>query len=73
MQGLPSGLRAAVDEAFDQILADPGRFPSTHGGCRYCALHRYPFRIIFRDEPNRLVVLAVAHAKRHPDYWHSRR
>ena len=70
--GAALGFTAAVDEAIDQILANPGRFASTHGGCRYCALHRYPFRIIFRDEPNRLVIVAIAHAKRRPDYWHGR-
>jgi toxin ParE1/3/4 len=70
--GAALGFTAAVDEAIDQILANPGRFPAIHGGCRYCALKGYPFRIIFRDEPNRLVIVAIAHAKRRPDYWRGR-
>jgi toxin ParE1/3/4 len=70
--GAGLGFTAAVDEAIDQILANPGRFPFTHGGCRYSALHRYPFRIVFRDETDRVVIVAVAHAKRRPDYWHGR-
>jgi len=70
--GAAIGFVAAVDDAINQILASPGRFPSVHGDCRYCALNRYPFRIIFRDEAHRLVIVAVAHAKRRPDYWHSR-
>lgn len=70
--GAAIGFAAAVDEAIDLILADSSRFPSTLGGCRYCALRRYPFRVIFRDEANRLVIVAVAHAKRRPSYWHGR-
>jgi plasmid stabilization system protein ParE len=70
--GAAVGFAAAVEEAMDRIMADPGRFPSTHAGCRYCTLRRYPFRLVFRDEADRLVVVAVAHAKRRPGYWHGR-
>jgi plasmid stabilization system protein ParE len=71
--GAAIGFASAVDEAIDKVTAEPSRFPSTHGGCRYCSLNRYPFRIVFRDEPDRLVVVALAHAKRSPGYWRGRR
>lgn len=70
--GAAIGFASAVDDALDSILTDPGRFPSTFGGCGYKALKRYPFRIVFRDEPDRLVVVAIVHAKRKPGFWHSR-
>ena len=70
--GAAIGFASAVDEAIDKIVANPSQFPSTFGGCRYCALNRYPFRIIFRDEPDRFVIIALAHAKRRPGYWHER-
>jgi plasmid stabilization system protein ParE len=70
--GAAIGFAAAVDETIDEILANPDRFPSTHGGCCYRALHRYPFRIVFRNESNRVVIVAIAHAKRRPDYWRDR-
>ena len=70
--GAAIGFAAAVDEALGRIVADPGRFPSTFGACSYCPLQRYPFRLVFREEADRIVVVAVAHAKRRPDYWHSR-
>ena len=70
--GAAIGFASAVEEALDLILADAGRFPSTHAGCRFCALKRYPFRLVFRDETDRLVVIAIAHAKRRPGYWRGR-
>lgn len=70
--GAAIGFAAAVDEAIDKIAADPRRFATTFGGCRYCSVKRYPFRVVFRDEPNRLVVVAIAHAKRRPGYWRGR-
>lgn len=68
----PIGFSLAVDEAITSILTDPQRFPRTLADCRYCALHRYPFRIVFQDLPDRLLIIAVAHAKRRPGYWRDR-
>ena len=70
--GAAIGFASAVEEAMDKIIADPGRFPSTHAGCRFCTLKRYPFRLVFLDETDRLVVVAIAHAKRRPGYWRRR-
>jgi len=71
--GAAIGFASAVDDALAIILEDPGRFPRTHGGCAYCALKRFPFRIVFRNERDRLVVVAIAHAKRRPGYWQGRK
>jgi plasmid stabilization system protein ParE len=67
------GFIAAVDAAIEKITAAPDRFPSTTAGCRYCTLRRFPFRLVFREEAQRLVVMAVAHAKRRPGYWRERK
>ena len=38
-----------------------------------CPVKRFPFRIVFRVVENRILVVAVAHAKRRPGYWKDRR
>lgn len=70
--GAAIGFAAAVDEAIEKIEANPARFPPTRSGCRYCPLARYPFRVVFLDQVHRLVVVAIAHAKRRPRYWRGR-
>ncbi|ODV00876.1 MAG: plasmid stabilization system protein [Rubrivivax sp. SCN 70-15] len=32
----------------------------------------FPFSLVYRIEPNQLVIFALAHFKRRPTYWHSR-
>ena len=63
---------AAVIDARDRILKSPGRFPSVDSLHRECTLLRFPFGIIYRVHLNRIVVIAVAHAKRRPGYWQNR-
>jgi hypothetical protein len=71
-RGAAIGFVLAVDHVIERISTDSGRFPSAPGGCRYCRLKRYPFRLVHREEADRIYVIAVAHAKRRPGYWHYR-
>ncbi len=66
------GFASVVDAALETIVDDPNRFPRLSGSCAYCALKRYPFRIVFREEARQLVIIAIAHAKRRPGYWKHR-
>ena len=66
------GFAFAVDAALKKISANPQRFPRVSARHRACSLEGYPFQIVFRDEGNRLYVIAVVHAKRRPGYWRSR-
>lgn len=62
----------AVDEALRSIGANPERFAAVKPNHRACRVERFPFRVIYRIEPHRVVVVAVAHAKRRPGYWKHR-
>lgn len=35
-------------------------------------MQRFPYRLIFREEPGSVVVYAVAHNKKRPGYWKKR-
>lgn len=62
----------AVDAALQKIEKQPERFPHLDEQHRCCNLIRFPFQIVYRLEKNRIVVIAIAHAKRRPGYWRDR-
>jgi plasmid stabilization system protein ParE len=66
------GFAISVDDAIEKIREHAARFPIIEAGFRYCPLRRYPFRIVFREDPDRLVLLAIAHYRRDPGYWRNR-
>jgi plasmid stabilization system protein ParE len=66
------GFIDAISEALERIVAAPGRYPGTFAGCRHCRLPRYPLQIVFLEEGDRLLVVAIAHSKREPGYWQNR-
>jgi len=61
-----------VDGAFDSIARAPRRWPKYLYGTRRFVLHRFPFSIIYLDDPDVVNIVAVAHNKRKPGYWKER-
>ena len=45
-------------------LGRPGKLET-----RSWKTHRFPFRIVYLQQPDRFWIVAVAHLNRKPDYW----
>ena len=63
---------AELDHAREQVIAQPDRWPIYLHGTRRYRLRRFPYLLVYRSAPERIIVLAVAHAKRRPGYWKTR-
>jgi toxin ParE1/3/4 len=61
-----------VDLAIEAITQTPHRWPKHLYGTRRFVLQRFPFSVIYLDDPDAIVIIAVAHAKRKPGYWKGR-
>ena len=42
------------------------------GDLRRALLHRFPFSLVYAVEPNAILIVAVAHQSRRPEYWKDR-
>ncbi len=63
---------AALDVALTKVAANPLRFATPDGVHRECPVKKFPFRIVYRPLTDRVLVVAIAHAKRRPGYWRNR-
>jgi len=70
--GAAIGFVTEIDVAIELILADPRRFARTFAGCQLCRLKRYPYCVVYHNSADTITVVAVAHTKRRPGYWHTR-
>lgn len=64
---------AEVERILGLIVANPELYPPYDDQHRFAVLKRFPFSIIYQIQPNRIWIVAVAHAARTPDYWSRRR
>jgi plasmid stabilization system protein ParE len=62
----------SVEEAVSSIAEAPDRFPSGPLSTRRLLIRRFPFTVIYRDLASVTQVLAIAHARRRPNYWKGR-
>lgn len=70
--GLGARFTAAVEEATVRALAFPLAGSPAAANTRRVFLQGFPFSVVYRAVPAGIVIFAVAHQSRRPDYWESR-
>jgi plasmid stabilization system protein ParE len=58
-----------IDSAIQDITEDPMRWPVIRSHIRRRLIHRFPYGLIYRIDPDEVLILATMHLHRHPDYW----
>ncbi len=56
-----------------QTHSEIGMTISADGQTRRAVVPNFPYHVVYRIRPGEIVVVAVAHMKRRPGYWKSRR
>lgn len=69
---LAARFMAALDAAVDRVYQFPQAYTPHLHGTRVCRLRRFPFSLVYVEQPTRSLVIAVAHHKRRPGYWRRR-
>jgi plasmid stabilization system protein ParE len=66
--------KAAVDVAVQKIQENPDGWPRYRSDYHWVKTQRFPYLLFYHIlSPTRVIVLAVAHARRRPGYWVRRR
>ena len=60
-------------EIFDEIKANPKRYPIVHADIREGIVPQFPYCVYYRELKTRTVVIGVIHTARDPALWQSRR
>jgi plasmid stabilization system protein ParE len=58
-----------VDETIAKIRRNPEMGRLGKSRMRSWKVRRFPFRIVYLLQPQRIWIVAVAHLSRRPDYW----
>ena len=72
VSGLGDKFLDKVNAALLDIEENPFRWPVIHQQVRRRLIHRFPFGLYYRIDQDEVVVLAVAHLHRRPNYWADR-
>lgn len=63
---------ASVQDAINRLELNPSLYPVVEHDARRCLTRTFPFGVIFLIRPDMIVIMAVMHLLRNPDYWKNR-
>jgi plasmid stabilization system protein ParE len=61
-----------IDNAIEQVASRPNSWPTTAGDIRRYVVEVFPYSLIYSIEVDHVLILAVAHQSRDPEYWKDR-
>jgi plasmid stabilization system protein ParE len=67
--GLGQDFLRKVQNAVEEIVQHPTRWPKVRGNIRRRMIHRFPYAVLYEDQPHEILIIAVMHLRRHPAYW----
>jgi plasmid stabilization system protein ParE len=70
--GLGACFAAAVEAATARALAFPFSGAPVSKDTRRVFIRNFPFAVVYRPETNGILIVAVAHHSRRPEYWQFR-
>ena len=71
-QGLGSDFLDDVQHAIKIVRSHPLIGHDLHDGFRRMLLSKFPFYLIYAIALNEVIIVAVAHQRRRPEYWKER-
>jgi len=67
--GIGAYFEAQIKHSLLSIRQYPQAWPIERGEIRRYLVHKFPYKILYSIQENKIVVLAFAHSHRQPDYW----
>lgn len=70
--GLGARFAMAVEDATARAIAFPLSGRKASANARRVFVKGFPFAVVYRPDADGIVVFAIAHHARHPEYWQAR-
>ncbi|MEQ1776406.1 MAG: type II toxin-antitoxin system RelE/ParE family toxin [Burkholderiales bacterium] len=70
--GLGDAFLLEALRVIDLISIYPDAWHPLSADIRRCRLSRFPYGVVYMQEPEGIIVLAVMHLHRKPEYWRGR-
>ena len=69
LDGLGDKYKEEIKKSVLRIIKFPESWPLEKGNIRKYLLHKFPYKILYSIEHDCILIIAIAHQHRKPDYW----
>lgn len=71
--GLGAEFVQAVDSAIQRLIVHPETWSTIDDRFRRCPVENFPYDVVFVIRDEVILIFAIAHHRRKPDYWSDRK
>ncbi len=68
-KGLGKRFEYEIKNSINRIKKFPKSYQKVFNEIRRCTLHKFPHNILYLIENDTLLIIAISHQHRKPDYW----
>jgi len=68
-KGLGKSFENEVRDSISRIKRFPNSYQKIFNEIRRCTLHKFPHNILYIQQKDYILIIAIAHQHRKPDYW----
>ena len=69
LEGLGKRYKEEVRSSLKRISIFPIAWTLIRPNIRKCVMHKFPYNILYSIDKNTILIIAIAHHHRQPDYW----
>ncbi len=69
LHGLGNRYKSEVKSTIKRIAVFPTAWVEVKPEIRKCIMHKFPYNIYYSLQDDAILILAIAHQHRKPDYW----
>ncbi|MBZ0255530.1 type II toxin-antitoxin system RelE/ParE family toxin [bacterium] len=62
----------SVKDAIQRIEINPNLYPFVDLNTQRCLVKTFPFGVLYRNLSDKIIIIAVMHLNREPNYWKNR-
>jgi plasmid stabilization system protein ParE len=66
---LGKGFLSIIEITLQDISKNPLRWPILDCGVRRRLINRFPYAILYKLDNNQIIIVAIMHLHRRPNYW----
>ena len=70
--GLGNDFLDMINLAIREIQENPARWPILRDDTRRYPVRRFPYALLYREDPCEIIIQATMNLRRRPDYWFDR-
>ena len=70
--GLGAELLSEIEKVITRILRQPLAWTRMSRNSRCCRAKRFPYGVIYQIRDDEILIVAVMHLRRRPEYWRDR-